>query len=101
MMKQSLNLRSLVSSKREEIQALARDHGVKRVRVFGSVARGEAGPLSDIDFLVEMEPNRGLLDQAGFMLALRALLDTEVDVVSERGIKPRYRDRVLQEAVSL
>jgi predicted nucleotidyltransferase len=71
------------------------------VRVFGSVARGEADEQSDIDLLVEFEPNRSLLDHAGLWVELQELLGVKVDVVSERGLKPRIRQRVLQEAIPL
>jgi uncharacterized protein len=97
----SLDLRKRVSSQRDQIQALADLHGVHRVRLFGSVARGDAAATSDIDFLVEMDTNRGLLDQAAFMVALRDLLGVDVDVVSENGIKARYKERILAEAVGL
>ena len=82
-----------------EILTLAARHGAQNVRVFGSVVRGDNRDDSDIDFLVEMEPGRSLLDMGGFLMDLRELLGREVDVVTERGLKPRMRDRVLQEAV--
>ena len=88
-------------SRRAEILALARKHGARNVRVFGSVARGDAGPDSDIDILVELEPGRSLLDHAALMLDLSDLLNCKVDVVTDRGIRPRIRDRVLAEAVPL
>jgi predicted nucleotidyltransferase len=71
------------------------------VRVFGSVARGEADERSDIDFLVEMEPGRSLLDLGGLLMDLRDLLGREVDVVTERGLRRRIKDRVLREAITL
>ena len=80
---------------------LAAKHGARNVRVFGSVARHEADEQSDIDFLVDMEPGRSLMDMGGLLMDLRELLGREVDVVTERGLKPRIRDRVLQEAVAL
>lgn len=80
---------------------IAAKHGAHNVRVFGSVARGEAGVGSDIDLVVTFESGRTLLDQASLVLELQAALECKVDVVSERGIKPRIRERVLQEAVPL
>jgi predicted nucleotidyltransferase len=74
---------------------------VRAVRVFGSVARGEADEQSDIDFLVELEPGRTLLDLGGLQYDLEQLLGRRVDVVTERGLKPRIRERVLREAVPL
>jgi len=91
----------LLQEKREEILGLARKYGARDIRVFGSAARGEADDRSDIDFLVNMEPGRSLLDLGGLLMDLRALLGCEVDVVTERGLKKRIRDRVLREAVQL
>ncbi len=91
----------ILKEKREEILRIAARHGARNVRVFGSVARGEADETSDIDLLVEMEPGRSLLDHAALWLDLQALLGRKVDVVSDRGIKARIRDRVLREAVPL
>jgi hypothetical protein len=88
-----------LKEKREEILRIAARHGAHNVRVFGSVARGEADAQSDIDFLVEFEPNRSLLDHAALWLELQELLGCKVDVVSEGGVKARIRDRVLREAL--
>jgi hypothetical protein len=96
-----MDIRELLHTKREEILRIAAEHGARNVRVFGSVARGEADEESDIDFLVEMEPGRSLLDMGGLLMDLQELLGCNVDVVSKRGIKPRIRERVLREAVSL
>ena len=92
---------SELRQKREQILDLARRHGATRVRVFGSVARGDAGPGSDLDFLVDMEPGRSLMDQGGLLMDLRELLGCKVDVVTEPGLRDRIRQRVLQEAVAL
>ena len=94
-----MDLNSLLKSRREEILSIAARHGARNVRVFGSVARGEDDDKSDIDLLVEFESGRSLLDHAGLWLELQDLLGCKVDVVSERGIKPRIRERVLREAV--
>jgi len=91
----------LLRSRRDEILAVARKHGARNVRVFGSVARGDAGPDSDVDFLVEMEEGRSLLDHTALLLDLRELLGRQVDVVSERALHWYVRDRVLAEAVPL
>ena len=96
-----MDLEQLIREKREEIVKIAREHGACHVRVFGSVVRGEAGPQSDVDFLVEMEPGRSLLDMGGLLMDLRQALGRNVDVVTERGLKPRIRERVLKEAVAL
>jgi hypothetical protein len=91
----------LLKQKRGQILRLAARHGARNLRVFGSVARGEAGPTSDVDFLVEMEPGRSLFDLGGLLMDLEALLGCRVDLVTERGLKERIRDRVLQEAVPI
>lgn len=91
----------LLKNKRDEVLRIAAKHGARNVRVFGSVARGEAGEQSDIDLVVEFEPERSLLDHASLVLELQELLGCKVDVVSERGIKPRIRERVLREAVAI
>src|SRR5688500_10326404 len=87
--------------RRDELLGAAAIHGARNVRVFGSVARGEADEASDVDFLVDMEPGRSLLDLAGFLVALRELLGWEIDVVTERALRDRVRGRVLREAVAL
>ena len=87
-----------IGTKRGEIIALAQRHGATDIRVFGSAARGEDGPSSDIGFLVKLEPGRSLLDLGALLMALKALLGREVDVVTEQGLRPRLRPRVLQEA---
>ena len=90
---------ALLKEKREEILRIAARHGARNVWVFGSVARGEADAQSDIDLLVEFEPDRSLLDHAALWLELQELLGCKVDVVSEGGVKARIRDRVLREAL--
>ena len=96
-----MTLREVVQGKREEILRIARIHGARNVRVFGSAARGDASQTSDVDFLVEMEPGRSLLDLGGLQYELEALLGCRVDVVTVRGLKPRIRERILREAVSV
>ncbi|HXH08951.1 MAG TPA: nucleotidyltransferase family protein [Alphaproteobacteria bacterium] len=96
-----MTLEELRQDKRDAILRICAKHGARNVRVFGSVARGEADAQSDVDFLVDMEPGRTLLDLGGLLMDLRSLLGQNVDVVTERGLKPRIRDRVLGEAVAL
>lgn len=91
----------LLKLKREEILQLAAKHGAYKVRIFGSVARGEADANSDVDFLVEMEPDRSLFDLGGLLMDLQELLGCKVDVVTEKGLRQRIRQRVLSEAVPL
>ncbi len=89
----------LVKEKRGEILRIASRHGARDVRVFGSVARGEADRESDVDFLVELEAGRSLLDLGGLQMELESLLGCRVDVVTVRGLKTRIRERVLREAM--
>jgi predicted nucleotidyltransferase len=89
----------LLREKREEILRIAAKHGARSIRVFGSHAREDADARSDIDFLVEVEPGRSLFDLGGLQYELEQLLGCPVDVVTERGLKARIRDRVLREAV--
>jgi len=96
-----MDMREVLKVKREEILRTAARHGARNVRVFGSVARGEADAESDVDVLVDMEPGRSLLDMGGLLMDLQDLLGCRVDVVSERGLRERIRERVLQEAVPI
>ena len=91
----------LLVAKRDEILRLATKHGVSSLRVFGSAARGEAGPESDVDFLVELEADRTLLDLGALLMDLEDLLGRQVHVVTERSLHWYMRDQVLQEAVPL
>ncbi len=94
-------LSQLVREKREEILRIAASHGAHNVRIFGSVARGEAGPESDVDVLVDMEAGRSLFDLGGLLSDLQELLNQPVDVVTEKGLREHIRERVLREAVPL
>jgi len=80
---------------------VAARHGAHHVRLFGSAASREADARSDIDIRVDLEPGRSLLDQGGLLMDLRELFGRDVDVVTERGLKPRIRARVLREAITL
>lgn len=90
-----------MQDKREKILRICAKYGAKNVRVFGSVARGQADAESDFDFLVELEPGRSLFDLGGIQYELEQLLGRSVDVVTERGLKARIRDRVRREASPL
>jgi uncharacterized protein len=91
----------LLQEKRGEILRAAARHGAGNVRIFGSVARGEADEESDIDLLVEMEKGRSLFDLGGLLMELEELLGHKVDVVTYKALRPRIRDRVLREATPL
>lgn len=97
-----LGISDLLEDKREEILTIAAKHGAFNVRVFGSVARGEAGEQSDIDFLVDYSLDRiSAWFPAGLVLDLENLLGRKVDVATEKALKERIRERVLKEAVPL
>ena len=96
-----MDIDNLLKERRQEILALATRHGARHIRVFGSVARGEADEESDVDFLVDMEQGRSLLDMGGLLMDLRDLLGCKVDVATEKALHPRMRDHVLEEAVPL
>jgi predicted nucleotidyltransferase len=96
-----MGIEELLREKRDEILRIATQHGASNVRIFGSVARGEASAQSDVDFLVELERGRSLLDHAALMIDLESLLGRRVDIATERGLKPRFREHILQEAVRL
>ena len=96
-----MKMDEVVLPNRDKILQLAEQYGARRVRVFGSVARRQDDAGSDIDFLVDMEPGRSLFDLGGLLVDLEKLLNSKVDVVTERGLKERIRDRVVHESVLL
>jgi predicted nucleotidyltransferase len=83
---------------RKSILRLAKNYGVTDIRVFGSAVRGDDTPESDIDFLVELEPDRSLFDVGGLLVELENLLGCKVDVLTENSLHWYIRDRVLGEA---
>lgn len=87
-----------LKSKRDEIIRLATTHGARNLRLFGSVARGEDRPDSDIDLLVDMDPERSLLDLVALGQDLEELLHRKVDVLTAVSVHPTLRDRILSEA---
>lgn len=91
----------LSADRRAAILELAREHGATNVRLFGSAARGRARPGSDLDLLVDMQPGRSLLDHIALEQDLEDRLGAPVDVVTERSLHPRIRERVLREATPL
>lgn len=86
---------------RNEILRIARRHGARRVRIFGSFARGESGEGSDVDLLVALDEGRSLLDLVALKQEIEELLHRSVDIVTDRALSPYIRDRVLAEAVPL
>ena len=96
-----MGIEEILAAYREEILQIAAKYGAYNVRVFGSVARGEASPDSDVDFLVELEPQRTLLDQIALMQSWEKLLGRKVDVTEPETLHELIREQVLQEAVIL
>ena len=90
-----------LKQKRDKIYSIASKYGANHIRIFGSVAAGKTRPDSDIDFLVDLSPGRSLFDLGGLLMDLHNLLGCEVDVVTEAGLRPRIRNRVLKEAIPL
>ncbi len=91
----------LLQHRRDDIRRIAASHGAYNVRIFGSVVRGEAGPESDIDLLIERGPTTSSWFPAGLVLDLEELLGRRVEIVTEKALNPYLRERVLREAVPL
>ena len=94
-------LGTLRTHNRDEILQLAARRGALNVRVFGSVARGEANENSDLDLLVDWEPGRSLLDHSGLVQDLQELLGVKVHLGTEKSLHWYVRDRILREATAL
>jgi predicted nucleotidyltransferase len=90
-----------IKEKRAEILKIAANYGASNVRVFGSVARGEAARASDVDLLVDMDADRSLLDMGGLLMDFQDLLACKVDLTTENSLHWYIKDKVLQEAVAL
>jgi predicted nucleotidyltransferase len=97
----AMNTIEKIRQMRAEIMEIAHRHGAARVRIFGSVARGEETVESDVDFLVEAGPNVSSWFPAGLIIDLENLLGRRVEIVTEKGLSPLLRDRVVAEAVPL
>lgn len=96
-----MGIREIIGDKRDAILAIAARHGASNVRVFGSVAEGRADDASDVDFLVDLEPGRSLLDLGGLLMDLQDLLGRKVDLVTEPALHWYIREKVVQEAKPL
>ncbi len=96
-----MKIREMLQQKREEILNLAAQHGASNIRIFGSVARDEEREDSDIDFLVDMESDRSLLDRIGLIQDLEDLLGRKVDVATVKGLRESFRERIMSQAIPL
>lgn len=96
-----MEIPTMLKDKRDEILWIAARHGAREIQVFGSLARGQAKPGSDVDLLVTLDERASLLDIVAIKQDLEDLLGCKVDVVTEDAISPYLRERVLQEAVPL
>jgi predicted nucleotidyltransferase len=92
---------TVLEQHRDAILRIAAKYGARNLRIFGSMARGEETDRSDVDILVDLHPNRSLLDQVGLKQELEELLGRPVDVLIEGGISPYLEERILSEAVPL
>jgi predicted nucleotidyltransferase/uncharacterized protein with HEPN domain len=99
--KTTKSLEQMLRDNRDEILSLAKRYGIENVRIFGSVARGEADSKSDIDLLVDVVPGRTLFDLGEFLADLQSLLGHDVDVVTEKSLNTRIREYVVKEAIPL
>ena len=93
-----MGIDQILKQKRDDILKIASQYGAKKVRVFGSAVRGEDRPDSDVDFLVDLEEGRSLMDLGGLLMDLQGLLGRNVDIVTEKGLHWYIKDRVLREA---
>ena len=96
-----MDLKRHLREKRDEILVIAARHGARNVRVFGSVARGEDNPDSDVDFLIDVGSTTSSWFPAGLILDLEEVLGRRVEVVTAKALNPYIRDRVLREAIPL
>ena len=96
-----MNIEQLLREKRDDIRTVAAKHGAYSIRIFGSAVRGEAGPDSDIDFLIDAGPTTSSWFPAGLILDLEEILGCRVEVVTAKALNPYIRDHVLREAIPL
>jgi hypothetical protein len=96
-----MNIYEILKNKKDKIIQIAKNYGAYNVRIFGSVARGQADEKSDIDFLVDLEEGRTILDLGGLWNDLNELLEIRVEVFTENTLKPKIRANILKEAKTL
>jgi uncharacterized protein len=96
-----LNPARAIEMRRQDILRILSQHGATSAKVFGSVARGDSGPESDLDLLVQLKPGYSLLDLIAIKQELEDLLACKVDIVTEAALSPYMRDQILQEATEV
>jgi hypothetical protein len=96
-----MKLLTQLKEKRNDILRIGAKYGAYNIRVFGSVLHGEDSPESDVDFLVDLEPDRSLFDLGGMLIELKNYLKRDVDIVTKNGLHWYIRDRILEEAQQL
>jgi len=96
-----MSFRDELFQRRDEIIAIAKKYGGSNLRVFGSVARGDDQPESDLDLLVEPAPECDLFDRIGLIQDLESLLHKKIDVESDKAVHPLMKYRISLEAVTL
>lgn len=96
-----MTVAELLNANREQVISLAKEHGARNVRIFGSVARGDDREDSDVDFLVDFESDRSLLDYVGLLQDLQDLLGKRVELAQPTSLHPLIRDQILSEARAL
>ena len=96
-----MDVRQVLQTRRDEILDIAAQHGAHNVRLFGSTARGQDRPDSDVDLLVDAGPTTSSWFPAGLILDLERILGRRVEIVTAKGLNPYLRDRVLHEAIPL
>ena len=98
---EAVALEELRGSKRDQILQLADSYGARNLRVFGSVARGDSSAASDIDFLVDLDPERTLMDLGGLLMDMQSILGAPVDLATEKMLRPKVLLQALRDAVPL
>ena len=96
-----MTIETLIKERRDEILRIAARHGARNVRLFGSFARGEAGPQSDIDLLVDVGSRTSSWFPTGLIDDLEQLLGRKVDVLTDGGVSPYLREQIYREAIPL
>ena len=96
-----MDIERFLHEKRDDIRTIASKHGAYNIRIFGSAVRGEAGPDSDIDFLIDVGSTASSWFPAGLILDLEEILGRRVEIVTEKALSPYIRDYVLREAIPL